>query len=50
MQERVLAQETRGGVQNAIEALAIAEREVITLRDLEGRSAAEVCNTPGLRD
>jgi RNA polymerase sigma-70 factor, ECF subfamily len=43
-EERLLASETQAIVSRAIEALPLAQREVITLRDIEGRSAAEVCN------
>ncbi len=49
-EERVLADETRSVVQRAIATLPIVQREVITLRDIEGRSAAEVCNTLGLTE
>jgi RNA polymerase sigma-70 factor (ECF subfamily) len=49
-EERILAEETRSIVQRAIAALPVAQREVITLRDIEGRSAGEVCNTLGLTD
>ena len=40
---RLLADETRALVQAAIQALPLAQREVITLRDIEGWSAADVC-------
>ena len=49
-EERVLAEETQAIVQRAIAALPVAQREVITLRDIEGRSASEVCNTLGLSE
>jgi len=49
-EERVLAEETLAIVQRAIAALPVAQREVITLRDIEGRSSAEVCNTLGLTE
>jgi len=49
-EERVLAQETQAIVQDAIAALPVVQREVITLRDIEGRSSAEVCNTLGLTE
>jgi RNA polymerase sigma-70 factor, ECF subfamily len=49
-EERVLADETQAIVERAIEALPVAQREVITLRDIEGRSATEVCNTLGLTE
>jgi len=41
---RLTARETLGAVQAAIELLPPAQREVITLRDIEGWSATEVCN------
>jgi RNA polymerase sigma-70 factor (ECF subfamily) len=43
-EQRLLSRETRAKVQEAIEALPPQQREVITLRDVEGWSAAEVCN------
>jgi RNA polymerase sigma-70 factor (ECF subfamily) len=49
-EDRVLAGETQAIVQGAISALPVGQREVITLRDIEGRSAAEVCNTLGVTE
>ena len=43
-EERLLAAETRAVVERAIEALPPAQRTVISLRDIEGWSADEVCN------
>ncbi|MEO7910670.1 MAG: sigma-70 family RNA polymerase sigma factor [Roseiflexaceae bacterium] len=43
-EERLLARETLARVQSAIAALPPSQREVITLRDVEGWSAEEVCN------
>jgi RNA polymerase sigma-70 factor (ECF subfamily) len=43
-EERLLAQETRACVQQAIAALPPAQREVITLRDVEQLSAEEACD------
>jgi RNA polymerase sigma-70 factor (ECF subfamily) len=43
-EERLLSQETRAVIQTAIEALPPAQREVITLRDIEGWSSEEVCS------
>lgn len=40
----LLAQETRAHVQRAIADLPPGQRLVITMRDIEGWSAAEVCN------
>ncbi len=49
-EEWLLSRETRSAVQHAIERLAPAQREVITLRDLEGWSSDEVCNALGISD
>ena len=43
-EERFLAQETQQCLRAAIAALPPNQREVITLRDVEGWDAAEVCN------
>jgi RNA polymerase sigma-70 factor (ECF subfamily) len=43
-EERLLAAETRGTIETAIAALPPNQRAVITLRDVEGLSAEEVCN------
>jgi RNA polymerase sigma-70 factor, ECF subfamily len=43
-EERLLAGETLRLVERAIEALPSSQRAVITLRDVEGWSADEVCN------
>ncbi len=42
-EERVLANETRAVIARAVAALPAAQREVITLRDMDGWSAKEVC-------
>jgi RNA polymerase sigma-70 factor (ECF subfamily) len=49
-EDRIVAEETQSIIQRAIAGLPVAQREVITLRDIEGRSAAEVCNTLGLTE
>jgi RNA polymerase sigma-70 factor (ECF subfamily) len=49
-EERVVADETSAVAYEAIARLPIGQREVITLRDIEGRPAAEVCNTLGLTE
>jgi len=49
-EERLLASETQAVVSRAIEALPLGQREVITLRDIEGWSAAEVCNALGVSE
>ena len=41
---RLLARETRKQVRQAVEALPPTQREVITLRDIEGWTSEEVCN------
>ncbi len=43
-EERLLSRETRDRVQTAIENLPPSQRRVITMRDVEGWSAGEVCN------
>ena len=43
-EERLLAAETRDVIADAIERLPETQRTVITLRDIEGWSADEVCN------
>jgi len=49
-EEQLLASETQAVVSHAIQALPLAQREVITLRDIEGWSAADVCNALGLSE
>jgi RNA polymerase sigma-70 factor (ECF subfamily) len=49
-EERFLSRETRSVVQQAIERLPPSQREVITLRDMEGWTAGEVCNTLGISE
>ena len=44
-EQRLLARETLGWVQDAIDGLPPAQRQVITLRAVEGWSADEVCDT-----
>ena len=43
-EEQLLSQETRTHIRKAIEALPPAQREIITLRDIEGWNSEEVCN------
>jgi RNA polymerase sigma-70 factor (ECF subfamily) len=49
-EERLLARETRERIQAAVDGLPPAQREVITLRDIEGWSAGEVCNALGISE
>jgi RNA polymerase sigma-70 factor, ECF subfamily len=46
----IISEETLSRIQEAIENLPGAQREVITLRDVEGWKAAEVCNVLGLSE
>ena len=48
--ERLLARETQAVIAAAIEELPAAQRTVISLRDVEGWSAEEVCNALGLSE
>jgi len=43
-EERLLAAETRSVIEEAIEKLPPTQRTVITMRDVDGWSAEEVCN------
>jgi RNA polymerase sigma-70 factor, ECF subfamily len=43
-EERLIGQETRAQIQQAINALPGSQREVIRLRDVEGWTSEEVCN------
>jgi RNA polymerase sigma-70 factor (ECF subfamily) len=43
-EDRLIGQETRAQIQQAIDSLPDSQREVITLRDVEGWSAEEVRN------
>ena len=49
-EETLLSHETQALVATAILALPLAQREVITLRDVEGWSAADVCNALGVSE
>jgi RNA polymerase sigma-70 factor, ECF subfamily len=49
-EERLVAAETQALVQQTIAGLPLAQREVITLRDVEGWSATQVCNALGLSE
>lgn len=47
---RLLTQETRAALRVAIDALPPNQRLVITMRDIEGCSSEEVCNSLGLSE
>jgi RNA polymerase sigma-70 factor (ECF subfamily) len=49
-EERILSQETMKRVQEAIDTLPIGQREVITLRDIEGCSSEEACDLLGVSE
>jgi len=49
-EERLISQETRDQIQQAIDALPGSQREVITLRDVEGWSSEEICNVLGISE
>jgi len=49
-EERLLAGEARARIQAAIDVLPPTQRTVITLRDIQGCSAAEVCDLLGLTE
>lgn len=49
-EQRLLARETLEQVEQAVAALPPGQREVITLRDIEGVSAEEACNILGVTD
>jgi RNA polymerase sigma-70 factor (ECF subfamily) len=49
-EERILRREARDQIQAAIAALPPNQREVITLRDVEGWPSAEVCNALGISE
>jgi RNA polymerase sigma-70 factor (ECF subfamily) len=47
-EERLLSLETRGHIEQAIHGLPPTQREVITLRDVEGWTSDEVCDFLGI--
>jgi RNA polymerase sigma-70 factor (ECF subfamily) len=49
-EQKLLSDETLGHVEAAIQDLPAAQREVITLRDVDGWSSQEVCNVLGLTE
>jgi len=49
-EERMLSQETLTCIQDAIDALPAGQRDVITLRDIEGCPSSETCNLLGVSE
>jgi RNA polymerase sigma-70 factor (ECF subfamily) len=49
-EERLLSGETRQCIRDAIAALPPHQREIITLRDVDGWSSEEVCNVLGITE
>jgi len=49
-EERLLSQELRARIQQAIDGLPPSQREVITLRDVEGWAPDEVCQALGISE
>ncbi|HEX6541893.1 MAG TPA: RNA polymerase sigma factor [Ktedonobacterales bacterium] len=49
-EERLLSQETRQHIEGALTTLPPAQREVITLRDIDGWSSGEVCEYLGISE
>jgi RNA polymerase sigma-70 factor, ECF subfamily len=49
-EERLLGRETLACAQRAIDALPLAQRQVITLRDVEGWDSEDVCELLGLSE
>jgi RNA polymerase sigma-70 factor (ECF subfamily) len=49
-EDRLLARETMAEVQGAVDCLPAAQRAVLVLRDVEGVTAAEVCQLLGLTE
>ena len=49
-EERILSQETMTRIQESIDTLPPGQREVITLRDIEGCTSEEACNLLGVSE
>jgi RNA polymerase sigma-70 factor (ECF subfamily) len=49
-EEHLLSAETRARLEDAIQCLPEAQRQVVTLRDVEGWSAPQVCDALGITD
>ena len=49
-EERVLSRETRARLEKAIEALPPSQRQIIIMRDIEGWTSEETCNSLGISE
>ena len=49
-EERLLSQETYACTERAIEDLPPSQREIITLRDIEGWTSEETCSALGISE
>lgn len=49
-EERILSQETMTRIQEVVDTLPVVQREVITLRDIEGCSSEEACDLLGVSE
>lgn len=49
-EQRLLSEETRQLVLDAVDKLPASQKEVITLRDINGWSSVEVCNALGISE
>jgi RNA polymerase sigma-70 factor (ECF subfamily) len=49
-EQRLVARETLGQIREAVTTLPPSQREVITLRDIEGWTSEEVCNLLGVTE
>jgi RNA polymerase sigma-70 factor (ECF subfamily) len=49
-EERVLSRETRARLEKAIEALPSSQRQIIIMRDIEGWTSEETCNSLGISE
>jgi len=49
-EERLLSQETRAHLEEAINALPPNQREIIILRDIEGWTSVEICGFLGISE
>jgi RNA polymerase sigma-70 factor (ECF subfamily) len=49
-EKMLLSAETRAYIERAVQALRPSQREVITLRDIQGLTSTEVCNVLGISE